>query len=394
MSRWFRAYVQVPAAAMVALASVAMAEEPPAEDDLLLQRILVEGTVDAEWIAPAVRAQLTPELIARVVGQVRAAAGALEAVTPTGDQWEVTFENGTMTVAMSRDEEGRLTGIWFNEVMPRDLTVEQVVAAMDELEGETALLVVAGDTVLGERNADAELLVGSAFKLAVLAAVRDAVEAGTLQWDQVVRVDATQASLPTGMLQSYPDGHPVTVATVAAMMISVSDNTATDLLMDLVGRDQVEAIAGFAPVLTTAEYFKLKADAGLYRRYLGATLPERRQILDELRSVDLPPVAAVANGRTAHGWRLSVRALCDMMATVGDLELLSINPGAVPEIDWTQVAFKGGSDQGLVNLTHRLTPAEGPPICISVTWNDDRVVDEDGVARLVARLSHALRDAN
>ena len=392
MSWLTRACNGIPATAVivVALATGAIAEQPPERDEELLERMFTGDAVDVDWIAPSARRQLTPELIGSVVTRLRAAAGALQTVEPTGDRWELSFENGSTTVILSRDQDGRLTGLWVNELMPHDLQVEQVVEALAELEGETALLVVAGDEVLGQRNPDAALLVGSAFKLAVLAAARNAVDAGTLSWDDVVRLETERASLPTGMLQSYPDGHPLTIATLAAMMISISDNTATDALIELVGRDRVEAAAGIEPVLTTAEYFKLKADGELYRRYLAAGLPERRQILDELRPTDLPAVSMTANGRTAHGWRLPARALCDMMASVADLDVLTINPGNIGGPDWARVAFKGGSDVGVINVTYWLTPVEGTPICVTATWNGD-AVDEQGFARLVTRLIHALR---
>ena len=42
-------------------------------------------------------------------------------------------------------------------------------------------------------------------------------------------------------MQDWPPGAAVTVETLATLMISVSDNTATDTLIRLVGRERVEA---------------------------------------------------------------------------------------------------------------------------------------------------------
>ena len=83
--------------------------------------------------------------------------------------------------------------------------------------------------------------VGSAFKLAVLAALKDQVAAGALAWDDVATLEAGHISLPSGILQAWPVGSPLTIHTLASLMISVSDNTATDALIALLGRDLIES---------------------------------------------------------------------------------------------------------------------------------------------------------
>ena len=71
-------------------------------------------------------------------------------------------------------------------------------------------------------------------------------------------------------------------------MIAISDNTATDLLIDAVGRDAVEAAlvtAGHAapelnrPFLTPRELFVLKLDDALRSDYLIAAETGRRELL-------------------------------------------------------------------------------------------------------------------
>ena len=41
------------------------------------------------------------------------------------------------------------------------------------------------------------------------------------------------------MAQDWPKGAPVTLHTLATLMISISDNTATDQLIAIVGRDAI-----------------------------------------------------------------------------------------------------------------------------------------------------------
>ncbi len=57
------------------------------------------------------------------------------------------------------------------------------------------------------------------------------------------------------------------------------------------------------------------------------------------------------------------------MARVADLPLMTINPG-VPSPGWKRIAYKGGSDAGVLNLTSYVTAANGTSYCASATWND------------------------
>jgi len=143
----------------------------------------------------------------------------------------------------------------------------------------------------------------AAFKLYVLDALAEAVAAGKVGWNQPLTVTAPLKSLPPGELQDEPDGTRVSVLDTAAAMTSLSDNTATDMLISLVGRSAVEAAltrTGMAdpaldrPFLTTREIFTLKLDQwpALAERYLAADQAGRRALLAS--TVDRAPLPAVA----------------------------------------------------------------------------------------------------
>ena len=149
---------------------------------------------------------------------------------------------------------------------------------------------------------------GSAFKLYVLDALGNAVAAGKVRWNQPLTVTAQFKSLPPGELQTEPDGTRISVLDSAAKMISLSDNTAADMLIGLVGRSAVEAAltaTGMAspaldrPFLTTREIFVLKLDQwpALAQRYVAADEPSRRALLAS--TVDRAPLPAVA---AAEAW--------------------------------------------------------------------------------------------
>lgn len=50
-------------------------------------------------------------------------------------------------------------------------------------------------------------------------------------------------------------------------------------------------------------------------------------------------------------WWFSTAELCGLMEQVQGLLLMSINPGLANPTDWQRIAYKGGSEPGVLNLT-------------------------------------------
>ncbi len=63
----------------------------------------------------------------------------------------------------------------------------------------------------------------------MLDALRSSIDSGDHAWDEVVTLAAGRKSLGSGILQTWPDGSPLTLHTLATLMISRSDNTARTL---------------------------------------------------------------------------------------------------------------------------------------------------------------------
>ncbi len=92
-------------------------------------------------------------------------------------------------------------------------------------------------------NADQRFPTASLIKLAVLAEVYRQLDAGTLRKDQTVILrDADKAGDETVPLNMLHDGASLTVADLLHFMIAYSDNTATNLLVGLVGTANVDAL--------------------------------------------------------------------------------------------------------------------------------------------------------
>jgi hypothetical protein len=218
-------------------------------------------------------------------------------------------------------------------------------------------------TTLAVVNRDEQLGVGSVSKLPIFSALLSEVAAGRRRWDDVVRLEERDLSLPTGILQDWPVGAPLTLHTVATLLLSLSDNTAADLLLRELGRERVEAeLAGLPladptrhrPYFSTRGIFALVADEAQRRAWAAADERGRRELL---AAAELQPVADVAcvTGPWPEGW--------DWMWSAGDLSalldhlrvqlaespigrsLLGVNKG-LGIAAWPFAGFKGGSSAG------------------------------------------------
>ncbi len=357
------------AAAPAALAQTAAT---PAE---ALDRLFTAESYDEGWFSPLFLSQLPAAQVELIVVQLRTGLGEYEGIEARGGiRYDVVFSQGVIPAQIVLDEAGRITGLFFEPPRPKVSGLADAIAPFAELPGQASVLVLGGMSELGALNADTPLAVGSTFKLAVLAALRQQIAAGERSWDDVVYLDEAWRSLPSGILQDWPAGSPVTLHTLAALMISVSDNTATDALIHIVGRENVEAFAlRNRPFLMTRELFVLKnpVNEDALNRWRAADEAGRRSVLAETATLPLPsPDIFTAPRALDAEWYYSNRELCGLMGMVYDLPLMSINPGVADPDDWSYVAYKGGSEPGVISMTTLVIDHSGGAYCVSATWND------------------------
>lgn len=321
-----------------------------------------------------------------VLAQVRA-AGPWTPTAVEGGEVElvvrITAAETELQMVVTVDDDGRIAGLWFGEPPAERAGATSWDGLLDEvngLAGQVSLFVARVDDgactpVDGLPNGSAAgepLPIGSMVKLYVLAAVVSAIADGELAWTDEVTVTDAMRSLPSGRLQDEPDGTTVSVREAAELMISISDNTATDLLIAEVGRDRVEQAfteLGMAdpgpnvPLMTTRELFHLGWGGGpeLREEWARADEEQRRALLAAVP--DGPPTvdvrALLADPVWEHGldWFATGADLCAAHVGLQQLartsaggpvpEILALNPGVrVDEERWSSVAFKGGSAPG------------------------------------------------
>ena len=342
----------------------------------VLARLFTDGPAHVEYtrqFESAVPQSTMEQIIAQITGQL----GTFVEVEGNSNPYRVMFEGGTATTYISLEGKGHIAGLQFTEIISSLGTLTDAVQRIVKLNADTSVLIRKNGVNLVAHHADTPLAVGSAFKLGVLAAVDDAIQAGKLQWDQSVSLDPSWKSLPSGILQDWPSGTHVTIETLATLMISLSDNTATDALISVVGRENVETYLPHSiPTLTTGELFRLKnpVNNDLLLRYRLSSTSDKRNILQELKTRELPQPNLFADDPVAIDveWFMSTTELADLIEVLEYLDLMTTNPGLAIREHWQRVAYKGGSEPGVLNFTTFLIDEENNRYTVSITANNSK----------------------
>ncbi len=344
-----------------------------------LERLFTAAHVSPEWFTSEFIAKVPVTQIEKILHEIARDAGAFRGVRSDKGGFEVAFERASVIATVRLDHAGRFSTLFVRPGATRVASLAEAVDAFRALPGEVSVVVVTDGAEVASLAPDRPLGVGSTFKLAALAALRAEIDRKKRAWSDVVELRPEWRSLPSGMLQDWPAKSPVTLHTLATLMISISDNTATDAVIDLVGRAAVEAYAPSSrPLLTTAEMFRLKGGAGdALERFRKGDLAVRRAVLAEIASAPLPEAEAYPTEPTALDveWFFSTRELCALMAKLADLPMLRINPGVARRSEWETVAYKGGSEPGVINMTTWLG-RKGKSHCVSATWNREEKLDD------------------
>ena len=334
----------------------------------------------------------------------------------TGAQVRLTTESGPWIMLIAIAVDG---SIEFLTIQPDTLVVDEPPTNFAELVellvtvGEVAMLAadVSGGTCepIHAVEASSPRPVGSDFKLYVLGALVEAIVAGDMDWDQTLPISDDLKSLPSGTFQDLDDGTERTVREFAEAMIAVSDNTATDHLIDLLSRDRIEAAqAQYGhtdpslndPFLTTRELFVLKLAFSEDERdtYIAAGADERLTTLqtdvagsDVLLKDAVSWIAPIAIHEIE--WFASPADLCRVMVELHAngsepdrapiRAILGANPGLlIDDATWSYVGFKGGSEVGVFSLAWYLEGDTGSYVYVVNVTNTETGLPELQLADL------------
>lgn len=210
------------------------------------------GHADASWFTDSFLAQVPASKIDEIIGQLKTGLGDYKNTDGKDGDFIAHFAKGTNEVLIHLDGANKIDSMWFKGAKIQAASLVDALKGFNSLSGAVSYVVREGDAEKAALDASQPMAVGSAFKLAVLAGLRDEIARKQHTWSEVVPLNAGWKTFPSGVIRTWPDGTPLTIATYATQMISISDNTAADTLVHVVGPSGLAPYAmGNAPFLTT-----------------------------------------------------------------------------------------------------------------------------------------------
>lgn len=259
-------------------------------------------------------------------------------------------------------------------------TLDSLAAAHAGVVGYSVRNVDTGERL--ERRGDEPFPTASLIKVTLLVTLFDMIEKGDISLDDRIRVLRVDKVPGSGILQHLHDGHEITVRDAAWLMSTISDNTATNLLIDKVSIrrswQKMEALGLPRSRLHSKSFLRITSVAmdSSAKYGLGVTTPNEMARLFELLAQG-KAVSPVADSTMLH-----------MLEHNTNGELLARHVTGV------RIAHKdGATDQvrtncGLFRLQSRVA------VCVLTKENrDTRWVVDNEAQVLIARMGAAVSNA-
>ena len=373
--------------------------------DAPLSQQVIEGHFDTLFLG-----EVSTDSINALLEQFSAPTGAslvgLSSEGPTSLVAVATFGTQRWTVTISVDGSGLIDGL-FLMPSPSPTTWAEIDRELASLAPHASFLAaqVSNGTCkpIHQVASSTARPLGSEFKLFVLGALAHQIAAGKITWSQELKVQTALKSIGnaqgSGSLQFSPDGTEVSVQQTATKMISISDNTAADMLISLVGRSAVESQVRQwssnatldVPFLTTRELFLLHYVnyPTLANAYLALAPSQRTAFLgSSVDRLSLGDVQGSTEPRDIDSieYFASPDDICRAFAGLQQLSeqsklsplasILSVNHGGLGlnQSQWPTVWFKGGSEPGVLTLGYLARNSKGQSFVVSTMLSNPNSV--------------------
>ncbi|HCQ9869145.1 serine hydrolase [Acinetobacter baumannii] len=366
-----------------------------------LSLILADKPIEASLFSPQFLGQVPITQIQKIVEDLKVSLGALKSINVSNGSGTMDFEKGELPVSISLNEQGQISTLWFSAPHFKTISLDEMVKGLHENAiGKTSLLVIVDNKPVVVENDKTPMAVGSTFKLLVLKAYEDAIKKGELKRETIVSLKEKNRSLPTGVLQNLPAGTPVNLELLAQLMIQISDNTATDSLIEVLKKPRIEALSPRnSSLLTTRELFQLidPSNEKLRNKFKTGTKSARLEALAELDKLPLPSVSSIGKSATWQDaeWYMSAHEICPLLESVQDAPALnsSLNP-LFKNLNWQKIGFKGGSEYGVINFSVIGKTQKGHKVCAVFTANGNEPQPESKLAILFTGILQAVDSMN
>ncbi len=393
-------------------------------DDLPLTQNAIKSHFDSVFLSEVSPRKLNTAL-AQVTGSGEVSLDGILTETPASLAAVATFGTGEWKITMSVDTAGLIAGLVLAPYVSATFTTwAEVDSTLTNLAPDVSFLAARVSssgtcTPIHQLDSSTPRPLASQFKLFVLGALAEQIASGHVSWNQRLTVQQSSKSIGnapgSGSLQFSPVGTRVTVQETATKMISISDNTAADMLIELLGRAEVEVQvrkwstdqSADEPFLTTREALMLHYAnyPTLANEYLALTPSERASFLTS--SVDTLPLSDVEESNEPRDidsieWFASPVDICRAFAGLQVLSaksvlsplasILSLNSGGIglDPSEWPTVWYKGGSEPGVLTLGYLARDSEGRTYVVTAMLsNPDSALSPDAVLQVLTAVKGA-----
>ncbi len=371
---------------------------------------------------------VTEKRLHEIISFYQNEVGSFTRVETLKEGYKLHFAKGTVPASLTINEKNLISGLWFGVPEKSEDSFAEIIEAFKKSPDRTSVYVLrykvpaaaeAGQSaanqgleslqpeVVVELNAEQPMGIGSAFKLYLLKAIEDDVAAGRRSWSDIIELREDWKSFPSGILQDWHPGSRHSLETLAGLMISISDNTATDHIFNLLG---VETVRKYLPetckdIINTSQLTKLKFFfPAKGTEFIKADQKGKDAILREMDSIIPASIASYSSIYTLDKpvlideleWFVSTRKLCETIWTLRDSTRIRINAasGLINRADWHIAGFKGGSEPGVINYTWVLQKTPTSPIyTVSCTANNSmKIIASDDFNLAVTRILNLLKN--
>jgi beta-lactamase class A len=242
-------------------------------------------------------------------------------------------------------------------------------------------------------NADERVMTASTIKLPIMAGVFAAMEAGKAKWTEELTLTQGERVSGSGILGDISNGVRLPIRDVVHLMIVLSDNTATNMIIERFTADMVNAEMDQLGLRQTRSLRKVRGDGDDLRPPSGwsaaGKLPENQKFG---LGVSTPREMVLLLEKLARGEVVSPAASKEMIEI---LKRQQYREGIARHLGETPVASKSGALDHLRSDV-ALVYSPGGRIAMAMTCDDipkiDYNVDNEGLL-LISRVADILLDA-
>jgi beta-lactamase class A len=230
--------------------------------------------------------------------------------------------------------------------------LESIVAKAEESGCDVGVAVIGPGSVRFSHRGDELFPSASSIKIAIMIELFRKIDRGEMSLDEGYALRAEDKAPGSGVLQKLHDGIELTISDVVYLMMAISDNPATNILINLVGMENVNATM---------------RELGMECSLLGRTMQGRMALQTEQENLATPNEFALMIERILDGTAAS-KASCEKMIALLEKQQNGRRIGRyVPEgVRW---GSKTGSYSTVANDVGFVTTEQGTVIVSVFTRN-------------------------